>query len=142
VTATDFNQRNIDRFHAQKGRGIDPWGDNLLLLTSRAARSGAEITTPLVHRRKGDDIIVVASKGGAPDHPGWYGNIQANPEVEVEVAAGDGIEKFKAEARAVPDGDERDSLYTYMVEVWPAFADYEKKTDRKIPIVVIKPRGL
>jgi hypothetical protein len=69
VTATDFNQKNIDRFHAQEGRDIAPWGDNLLLLTSKGARSGDEITTPLVHRRRGDDIVVVASKGGPDGRP-------------------------------------------------------------------------
>jgi len=141
MTATDFNQKNIDRFHAQKGRGIDPWGDNLLLLTSRGAKSGAQITTPLVYRRQGDDLVVVASKGGAPDHPRWYENVQVNPEVEVEVAAEDGIERLKLTARAVPEGEERDRLYGYMAEVWPAFRDYEAKTDRKIPVVVLERRS-
>jgi deazaflavin-dependent oxidoreductase (nitroreductase family) len=141
MTATEFNQKNIDRFRAQNGRGVDPWGDNLLLLTSRGAKSGEQITTPLVHRRKGDDIVVVASKGGAPDHPRWYKNVQVNPDVEVEVPAEDGIAHLKATARSVPDGEERDRLYAYMAEVWPAFADYEAKTDRKIPIVVLEPRS-
>ena len=62
-----------------------------------------------------------------------------NPVVEVEVAKGDGIEKLRARAKALPDGPERDRLYDYMTEVWPAFADYQKKTERTIPIVVLEP---
>ena len=138
MTATDFNQRTIDEFHAKKGRGVGPWGDNLLLLTSKGVSSGQDITTPLVSRRRGNEHIVIASKGGAPEHPAWLANIEANPVVDVEVPAGDGTEHFQARARALMSGPERDELYAYMTEVWPAFADYEKKTDRLIPVVLLE----
>jgi deazaflavin-dependent oxidoreductase (nitroreductase family) len=138
MPATEFNQRTIDEFNAKKGRGVGPWRDNLLLMTSRGARSGRDITTPLVYRRHGDDYVVVASKGGAPAHPAWYGNVQANPEVEVEVAAPEGTERFSARARPVAGGPERDRLYEYMTEVWPSFSDYAVKTDRTIPVVVLE----
>ena len=139
MTAIGWNQKTIERFNAQKGRDMQPWGDNLLLMTARGAKSGDSITTPLVYRKEGDHLVVVASKGGAPAHPWWYHNIQANPVVEVEVAKDDGIEKFPARAKVLPEGPERDRLYDYMIEVWPAFAQYQTKTDRTIPIVILEP---
>jgi deazaflavin-dependent oxidoreductase (nitroreductase family) len=138
MPATPFNQRTIDEFDAKKGRGVGPWRDNLLLMTSRGARSGHEITTPLVYRRDGDDYVVVASKGGAPVHPNWYRNVQVNPLVDVEVAGPEGTERFNARARVVADGPERDRLYAYMTEVWPSFSDYATRTARTIPVVVLE----
>jgi len=98
-TALDYNQRTIDQFHAQKGRGIGPFGENLLLMTAKGAISGNEIPTPLVRRRDGDHLVVVASKGGTPEHPTWLGNVQANPEVEVEVPTAYCTRTFTAGAR-------------------------------------------
>ena len=141
MTATAFNQRTIDEFHAKQGRGIGGWGDNLLLMTSRGARSGQEFTTPLVCRRLGDDFVVVASRGGAPDHPRWYRNVQVNPLVEIEVAAPGGTEILKARARVVPTGPERDRLDAFMTEVWPAFKTYAERTSRVIPVIVLEPAG-
>ena len=86
MKATPFNQKTIAEFHDKKGRGVGMWGDHVLLMTAKGAKSGDAITTPLVYGREGDDYIVVASKGGAPKHPTWFGNITANPQVEVEVA--------------------------------------------------------
>ena len=134
-----WNQKTIEEFNAKKGRGVGPWGDNLLILTARGGKSDEEIRTPLVFRRDGSRYVVVASKGGAPDHPRWYHNVQVNPEVDIEVAGHDGTEHVKAKARALPNGPERDRLYEYMTEVWRSFADYQKKTDRTIPIVALEP---
>jgi deazaflavin-dependent oxidoreductase (nitroreductase family) len=86
VTATPFNEKTIAEFHAKQGRGVGPWGDHALLMTAQGVKSGNSITTPLVYGRQGDDYIVVASKGGAWHNPAWFTNIEANPEVEVEVA--------------------------------------------------------
>ncbi|TMC52908.1 MAG: nitroreductase family deazaflavin-dependent oxidoreductase [Chloroflexi bacterium] len=116
------------------------WGDNLLLLTARGARSGELITTPLVCGKDGDNFIVVASKGGAPQNPTWFGNIKANPDVEVEVVTDGGTEKFKAQAKVVESRAERDRLYKDMVRIWPSFADYEKRTERLIPVVILERR--
>jgi deazaflavin-dependent oxidoreductase (nitroreductase family) len=138
MAATGFNQRTIDEFRAKHGRGVGPWGDHLVLLTARGARSGEAITTPLVCGRDGDDYVVVASKGGAPSHPAWFGNIQANPEVECEVPAGGGTETFTARARVMHDRAERDRLYLLMSKIWPSFLDYEKRTERLIPVVVLE----
>ena len=104
MKAIGWNQKTIAEFQSRNGRGIGPWGDNLLLMTAKGATSGEEITTPLVYRRQGDDYVVVASKGGAPEHPKWYGNLKANPVVEVEVAEGSGTKRFEARARPVPSG--------------------------------------
>jgi len=138
VTATSFNQKTIGEFHARNGLGIAPWGDHLLLLTSKGARTGQDVTTPLVYRRDGDDYVVVASKGGAPRDPQWYRNVLANPVVELEVAGPSGTERFEARARAVTSGPDHERLYAYMTEVWPAFRSYAAKAPRVIPVVVLE----
>ena len=107
-------------------------------MTSTGARSGRQITTPLVYRRRGDDYVVVASKGGAPDHPRWYRNVHVNPLVQLEVATPTGTERFSARARVIPNGPEHDRLYAYMTEIWPAFSDYANRTARMIPVVVLQ----
>src|SRR3979490_2477841 len=114
------------------------WGDHVLLMTAKGAKSGEANTTPVVYGREGDNYIIVASQGGAPKPPRWFGNIKANPEVEVEVADANGTEKFKARARVVENRNERDRLYKEMSKIWPSFAQYETKTDRLIPVVVLE----
>jgi deazaflavin-dependent oxidoreductase (nitroreductase family) len=138
VKATPFNQNTIAEFQAKRGRGVGMFGDHVLLMTARGAKSGDAITTPLVYGREGNDYIVVASKGGAPTHPHWFGNIQANPEVEVEVANAHATEKFKARARVVESRPERDRLYQEMSKIWPSFLDYQTRTERLIPVVVLQ----
>ena len=138
MKATPYNEKTIAEFQAKQGRGVGPFGDHTLLMTAKGAKSGEAITTPLVYGRDGDDYVVVASKGGAPAHPTWFGNIKVNPEVEVEVASADGTEKFEARARPVERGAERDRLYGEMIKIWPPFADYEKKTERLIPVVILE----
>jgi deazaflavin-dependent oxidoreductase (nitroreductase family) len=138
VKATPFNQNTIAEFQAKRGRGVGMFGDHVLLMTAIGAKSGDAITTPLVYGREGNDYIVVASKGGAPTHPHWFGNIQANPEVEVEVANAHATEKFKARARVVESRPERDRLYQEMSKIWPSFLDYQTRTERLIPVVVLQ----
>jgi deazaflavin-dependent oxidoreductase (nitroreductase family) len=138
VKATPFNQKTIAEFHDKQGRGVGIWGDHVLLMTAKGAKSGEAITTPLVYGREGDDYIIVASKGGSPKHPTWFGNIKANPEVEVEVASADETAKFKARARVVDSRAERDRLYEEMSKIWPSFVDYQTSTERLIPVVVLE----
>jgi len=138
MKATAFNQKTIAEFHAKRGRGVGMWGDHVLLMTAKGSKSGDAITTPLVYGREGDDYIVVASKGGAPNHPMWFGNINATPEVEVEVANDHGTETFKARARVVDSRQERDRLYKEMSKIWPGFAEYQKRTERVIPVIVLE----
>ncbi len=138
MKATAWNQKTIAEFNAKQGRGVGMWGDHVLLMTARGAKSGDAITTPLVYGRDGDDYVIVASKGGAPKHPIWFGNIKSDPVVEVEVASPTGIEKFKARARVVDSREEHDRLYKEMCKIWLAFADYQRRTDRLIPIVILE----
>ena len=105
-----------------------------LLLITKGRKSGQKFLFPLFYGRAGKGYFVVASKGGAPEHPGWYRNILANPEVEIQV----GTKKMTARARTVA-GDERAKLWKKALEFWPPYADYQKKTEREIPVVVLDP---
>lgn len=138
MKATPYNQKTIAEFHDKHGLGVGVFGDHVLLMTAKGAKSGEAITTPLVYGRDGDDYIIVASKGGAPDNPAWFGNIKTNPEVDVEVANAGGAERFTARARAVDNRQERDRLYKAMTKIWPPYADYQTRTERLIPVVVLE----
>jgi len=138
VKATAWNQKTIAEFQAKQGLGVGMWGDHVLLMTAKGAKSGEAITTPLVYGRQGDDYVIVASKGGAPNHPLWFGNIKANPEVEVEVADDRGTETFKARARMIDNRAERDRLFQEMSKIWPSFVDYQTRTERVIPVVILE----
>src|ERR1700732_2956168 len=105
-----------------------------LLLTTTGRKSGEKFIFPLYYGKAGDSYIVVASKGGAPQHPNWYRNLVANPEVDVQV----GTAKMKARARTAT-GEERARLWQEALKFWPPYADYQKKTEREIPVVVLDP---
>jgi len=132
---SDWNTKIIEEFRAKGGLGITNFGDQLLLLNVRGAKSGKTYTIPLAFTRDGDKFIVVASKGGAPTNPDWYGNLVANPDVEVEVAG----QTFRAHARALPSGPERDELFARHADVMPGFRDYERHTERIMPVIVLEP---
>lgn len=132
-----WNQKIIEEFRAKNGTGVGPFGDHLLLLTTKGAKSGEWHTTPLAFHRDGDRLVVIASMGGAPRHPDWYHNLVANPEAQVEV----GPERFTVRATPVAGGPERDRLYAQQVAIMPGFREYEKKTTRVIPAVVLEPRA-
>ena len=122
----------IESFRAHGGEVTDgPFKDRpVLLLTTRGARSGEERLTPVVYSRDGDDLVIVASKGGAPTNPGWYHNLIANPVATVEV----GPERFQVRAEAV-QGAERDRLYAAHGAVFPGFLAYQERTSRVIPVL-------
>ncbi|CAN5923127.1 nitroreductase family deazaflavin-dependent oxidoreductase [soil metagenome] len=105
-----------------------------LLLATKGRKSGEKFLFPLFYGETGNSYFIVASKGGAPEHPGWYKNILANPEVEVQV----GTKTMKAKARTA-SGEERAKLWKDAVVFWPPYTDYAKKTDREIPVVVLDP---
>jgi deazaflavin-dependent oxidoreductase (nitroreductase family) len=130
---SDYNRRLIEEFRANGGRVGGHWaGRDLLLLTTIGRKSGREHTTPMVFTRDGDRLLVYASKGGAPSHPDWYLNLVAGPRVTVEL----GSERFSA--LAVPlEGDERDRAFAAQAARNPAFAAYEQKTSRVIPVVAL-----
>jgi deazaflavin-dependent oxidoreductase (nitroreductase family) len=131
---SDWNNKIIEEFRAKGGRGVGPFGDQLALLTTYGAKSGRAHTTPLAFHRDGGRYIVIASMGGAPKHPAWYHNLLANPEAELEV----GNEKFRVHATPVAAGPERDRLYAQQAKMMPGFLEYEKKTTRIIPAVVLE----
>ena len=131
---TDWVRDHIARYVATNGEDGHIWrGVTTLLLTVRGRRSNQPYRTALIYGRDGDKVIVVASKGGAPEHPEWYRNLVANPEVEVQVAA----DRFTAHARTATD-EERPALWKLMTSIWPAYDDYQKKTDRLIPVVILE----
>jgi deazaflavin-dependent oxidoreductase (nitroreductase family) len=107
----------------------------VLLLTTTGRVSGQERTTPLIHREDGDRWVVIASKGGAPDDPRWFKNLEAEPEATIQVKA----ERIPVRA-SVAQGPERERLWARMTEVWPAYGHYQQKTDRQIPVVVLERR--
>jgi deazaflavin-dependent oxidoreductase (nitroreductase family) len=106
-------------------------GRQVLLLTTKGKKSGNERVNPLVWTKDGDDIVIVASKGGAPTSPDWFFNLKANPTVTVEL----GREKFEARAKVATPESERERLYAAHAKVHPGFLDYVKKTTRKIPVI-------
>jgi deazaflavin-dependent oxidoreductase (nitroreductase family) len=134
--SNDWNKAIIEEFRANAGKvGGNFAGKPLLLLHTTGARSGEERVNPVAYTRDGDHLVVIASKGGAPTNPDWYHNIVAHPDVTVEV----GTEKFQATAE-VANEPERRRLYDEMVKIMPGFADYEKKTQRRIPVIVLSPK--
>jgi deazaflavin-dependent oxidoreductase (nitroreductase family) len=130
----DWNRHTIEEFRANAGKVGGMWeGRPLLLLTTTGAKSGRKHTTPTMYLRDGDRLLVFASKGGAPTNPHWYHNLLAHPEVTVEV----GPEIYQAKA-TVLSGEERDRLYARQSELYPQFADYQRKTSRKIPVIALE----
>jgi deazaflavin-dependent oxidoreductase (nitroreductase family) len=116
-------------------QGYNWRGTTILLLTSTGRSSGEPRTMPLIHRTDGDRWVIVASKGGAPRHPAWYQNLLANPDATIQVKD----EEIPVRAHTA-QGPERDRLWALMTEVWPAYDDYQQKTDRQIPVVVLERR--
>ncbi len=133
----DINVDVIEQFRTNNGSIFSGMfkGARLLLLTTTGAKSGKKRVNPLAFTRDGDNYVVIASKGGSPTHPDWYRNLVANPQVTVEV----GTQRFEARAR-VAGGTERDRLYAAQAAIMPGFADYQRKTSRQIPVVVLEPR--
>ena len=130
----DFNRNLIQDLRANGKATSGPFeGRDVLILTTKGAKSKEVRENPIVYTRDGDHYVVVASKGGAPTHPAWYHNLVTHPEVTVEV----GGEKFKARAH-VAQGDEYERIYQQHADINPTFHDYRKKTTRKIPVIVLE----
>jgi deazaflavin-dependent oxidoreductase (nitroreductase family) len=129
-----FGQEHV-RVYRQTGgeRGYHWRGTTILLLTTTGRVSGEERTTPLIHRTTDGTWVVIASKGGAPEHPGWFRNLEADPRATIQVRD----ERIPVRAR-VAEGDERERLWKLMTENWPAYDDYQRKTSRTIPVVVFE----
>lgn len=129
-----FGPEHVQKYVETDGEvGHDWQGTTALILTTKGRKSGESRSTPLIYGRDGDDYLIIASLGGAPRHPQWYLNLQDEPEVELQVKG----DRFKARARTATD-QEKPKLWETMVGRWPSYAEYQKKTDRKIPVVVLE----
>jgi deazaflavin-dependent oxidoreductase (nitroreductase family) len=129
-----FGQEHVDRYEATDGAEGHEWrGTTTLILTTKGRKSGETRKNPLIYQEHDGDYLVVASKGGWPNPPAWYLNLEANPEVEVQVKG----DRFKARARtATPE--EKPEMWKKMAAAWPAYDEYQQKTDREIPVVVLE----
>lgn len=129
-----FGRKHVERYRATDGaEGHDWQGTTALILTTTGRRTGERRDAPLIYQRHGDDYLVVASNGGADAPPTWYLNLQADPEVEVQVRG----DRFRARAHtATPE--EKAGLWPIMTAAWPPYDEYQTKTDREIPVIVLE----
>ena len=129
-----FGKEHVDRYRETDGEEGHDWnGTQTLLLTTTGRKSGKPRTTPLIYAPHDGAYTVVASQGGSDDPPAWYLNLTENPEVEVQVKG----DRFKGKARtATPD--EKPEMWRTMVGEWPAYDEYQQRTDREIPVVVLE----
>jgi deazaflavin-dependent oxidoreductase (nitroreductase family) len=130
-----FGEEHVRRYRETGGEVGHIWkeGSTILLLTTTGRTSGEPRTTPLIYAEDGDRYVIVASQGGAPDDPGWYKNLARDPDVELQVLD----EVFPAHAHTA-EGEERERLWARANEVWPHYAEYAERTDRRIPVVVLE----
>ena len=134
---TPWVAEHTQRYLETGGEDGHEWrpGVPTLLLTTTGRRSGVKRRTALIYGRDNADYVVVASKGGAPEHPAWYLNLEADPQVEVQV-----LDTVVAATARTATGDERERLWALMRKVWPAYDEYQARTEREIPVVVVTPR--
>ena len=132
-----FGQEHVRRYLQTDGaEGHDWQGTTVLILTTTGRRSGEPRSTPLIYGKRGEDHVVVASKGGAEEHPAWYLNLSEQPEVTVQVRG----DRFNARARTAT-AEEKPELWRMMIDRWPAYEEYQRKTGREIPVVVLERKG-
>lgn len=130
----EFNRLLIEEFRTSGGKVTGQFADRpLLLLTTTGAKSGRPYTTPVVYTKDGNNLVIIASKGGAPNNPDWYHNLVAHPEATIELPS----ERFQVKAR-VAAGEERERLYKHQADEMPNFAEYQRKTTRQIPVFVLE----
>jgi deazaflavin-dependent oxidoreductase (nitroreductase family) len=135
MSTTLYGKEHVERYEATGGDEGYHWrnGTTILLLHTKGRKSGKEYTHPLIFREHNGAYLIVASKGGAPEPPEWFLNLQADPTVRVQVKD----DKFAARAR-VATPEEKPEMWKLMAEVWPDYDEYQKKTDRDIPVVVLE----
>jgi len=133
-----YGREHVERYRATDGDEGYIWkrGTTILLLTTTGRRSGEPRVKPLIYRDVDGKPVIVASNGGSREHPAWYRNLRERPEVDVQIKG----DVFRATARDA-EGAERARLWDQLVEVWPPYADYQRRTDREIPVVVLERAG-
>jgi deazaflavin-dependent oxidoreductase (nitroreductase family) len=135
MSTTLYGTQHVERYEATDGDEGYHWrnGTTILLLHTKGRRSGKDYTHPLIFREHDGAYLIVASKGGAPEPPEWFLNLEADPNVRVQVKG----DTFAARAR-VATPEEKPRMWKLMAEVWPDYDEYQKKTDREIPVVVLE----
>ncbi len=129
-----FGQQHVERYRETGGEEGHNWqGTTVLILETTGRKSGEPRPTPLIYGEHGEGYVIVASKGGADEPPAWYLNLEAKSEVDVQVRD----DRFKARARTAT-AEEKPELWKLMVERWPQYDEYQEKTDREIPVVVLE----
>lgn len=130
-----FGEEHVRRYRETGGEVGHIWrrGSKILLLTTTGRKTGERRTTPLIYESDGDRYVIVASKGGAPEHPDWYRNLVAEPQVELQVRS----EAFPARA-STATGEERERLWELAARQWPDYDAYQERTGREIPVVVLE----
>ena len=130
-----FGEQHVQRYRETGGEVGHRWkrGSKILLLTTKGRKSGEPRTKPLIYEQDGDRYVIVASKGGAPAHPGWYENLSKEPNVELQVKD----DVFAARA-STAEGEERERLWKLANTVWKHYDEYQQQTDREIPVVVLE----
>ncbi len=133
-----FGPEHVKAYQESGGERGYHWrnGSTILLLTTKGRKTGESRTHPLIFREDGDAFVIVASKGGTPDNPIWFKNMEANPD-DVRIQVKD--QEFPVSFR-VAEGEERDRLWKDMNEAWPDYDNYQEKTHRQIPVVVLERR--
>ena len=131
-----FGQEHVDTYRETGGEVGHEWQDGVytLLLTTTGRKTGKEVTTPLIYGRDGNDYVVIASKGGADDHPDWFLNLEADPEVTIQVR--DQVMPATAERANQSD---KGRIWPMMTDIWPDYDDYKQATTRDIPVVLLHP---
>jgi len=131
-----FGDEHVAKYEATGGKIGHDWNDtSILILHAKGRKSGAVRKIPLIYGRDGEDYIIIASKGGAPDHPGWYKNLVAHPDVEIQVW--DKVIPVTARTGSAAD---KQRVWPMMVKEWPGYAEYQAGTARDIPVVFLHPR--
>ena len=133
-----FGREHVEKYRETGGGVGHEWqpGVFTLLLTTAGRKSSTPHTTPLIYGEDGSNYVVVASNGGAYEHPDWYRNLESDPEIEIQVDS-----RVMAAIARTASGDERSRLWGRMAEIWPDYDRYAERTGREIPVVVFTPRA-
>lgn len=131
-----FGDEHVRQYEATKGQTGHDWNNTKILILRTSGRSSGQLRkAPLIYGRDGEDYMVVASKGGAPDHPGWYKNLSAKPEIEIQV-----LDKVIPVRARTANAQEKARLWPIMVKEWPDYDKYQRSTSRDIPLVILSKR--
>jgi proline iminopeptidase len=135
MTEYPFGDEHVRLYRETGGETGHEWreGSTILLLTTKGRKTGLDRTVPLIYDLEGENPVIVASKGGAPDHPGWFKNLEKTPEAEVQIRD----RRVAVHAREA-EGNERERLWARMNRMWPHYEEYQQKTDRRIPVIVLE----